>query len=176
MPDPVAEDVLRSPSFMLLDYALFERGVRNLQSLSGGVSSVVLDAGHNVIRIGLGTLTERLDIPEVLQVVDHGRTGNLRFEIVPKADTQSVTEYDLRSLLAALHAKGYMWLDAGVDNIARYQGSIVIIDPDGIKKMDRSMLNDTASEFSKTTEDNTISFDAPSRNTSLEIRKKRARP
>lgn len=138
--DPVATDVLNSISYASLERALHENGIRDLKPLSGGVFSVVLDAGNNVVRLGYGTLEVRPPIPEVLQVLSNGQAGNLRYEILPKVDTASVNDQDLQAVLAALTQRGYHWNDAGLDNIGKHHGQIVIIDPEGIHALDRGQF------------------------------------
>ncbi|HYD60555.1 MAG TPA: hypothetical protein VEC35_09385 [Noviherbaspirillum sp.] len=130
--DPIAEDILKAASFDALDKALHERGFRDLKPLAGGAFNYVLDAGDKVVRVGFGPLLQRPDIPEILQPLDAGVAGNLRFEILPKVDTESITQNDVETVTAALAARGYAWGDAGTDNIGRYRGALIVFDPDGV--------------------------------------------
>ena len=132
VPDPIAESIASSKSFAGLENALKNRDIQELKPLSGGASSVVLDAGETVVRIGFGKAEPRPKIPELLQAIDCLNVGNTHFEILPKVDTTSLNEKDVQFVVDALRKRGYSWGDAGVDNIGRYKGQLVAIDPGGI--------------------------------------------
>lgn len=132
VPDPIAQDVLRARNLDALERELAASGVRGLKPLSGGASSVVLDAGENVVRIGYGEDIPRPDIPEVLQASQHGAVGGLRYEVLPKVDTASITPEDVATLTAQLAARGYQWGEAGSDNAGRHNGRLVVTDPGGV--------------------------------------------
>ena len=135
VPDPIAENIASSVSFDALEKTLLDFGIYGLKPLSGGTFSVVLDAGDNVLRIGFGALLERPQIPEILQPIRSGMVGGLRFEIFPKADTDSVVDADLVEINQSLAEKGYQWGDSGLDNIGKVHGKIVVIDSDGISQL-----------------------------------------
>lgn len=132
VPCPIAEDIMESSSFTALEKALLDRGIRDLKPFSGGASSVVLDAGENVVRICFGAPQARPETPEVLQVIDYGSAGRFWFEIVPKADTHSVIKQDVQAVVEALQRRGYSWDDAKTNNIGRYKGQLFVIDPEWI--------------------------------------------
>ena len=132
VPDPIAEDVLKSRSVNALDAELASQGLRDLRPLGGGASSVVLDGGDKVVRIGIGEDAPRPNLPEVLQAERHGTVGNLRFEVLPKAETKGISEADVKELQASLKARGYEWDDAAADNAGRVNGRLVVTDPGGV--------------------------------------------
>jgi hypothetical protein len=64
--DPVAHDILQTPDFAALVQALLAHGIRNVSLLAGGISSIVLEAGNRVVRLGIGPAKPRPSISEVL--------------------------------------------------------------------------------------------------------------
>ncbi|CAB3754102.1 hypothetical protein [Paraburkholderia humisilvae] len=132
-PDPIAQVILQSRDFGALADRIREIGIDTLAPLSGGASSVVLKAGENkVLRLGTGELTSRPDIPEVLQPLEAGTVGYLRYELTELADTASVSDADALRMREVLRTKGFEWGDMGVDNIGRIHGRVVVFDPGGI--------------------------------------------
>lgn len=133
-PDPVAQDVLRAVDMSRLDRALAEHGIENLRPLSAGASSVVFDAGDRVVRLGLGDVVQRPNIPEVLQTQASGTVGNVRYEILPKASTENITEGDVLQMHAALDRRGFRFSDPGTDNLGRIGNQMMVIDPGAVAK------------------------------------------
>lgn len=132
--DPVAQELLGSISIAALDKQLSALGIKNLRPLNAGASSVVLDAGEKVVRIGHGDSIPRPNIAEVLQAEHAGSVGGLRFEVLPKVDTKNITEDDVRQLQAQLSERGYKWGDAAPDNVGRFNGKLVVTDPGGLER------------------------------------------
>ena len=133
--DPIAQDVLNSNSIKSLDGILASHGIRDLKPLSGGASSVVLDAGDKVVRLGLGEVTPRPNIPEVIQPLASGTVGYLRYEILPKINTKNISKLDVKTMETMMENRGYLWDDAAIDNLGRLDGKLVILDPGGISKL-----------------------------------------
>ncbi|MCW3649165.1 toxin, partial [Burkholderia cenocepacia] len=104
--------------------------------------SVVLAADDkHVVRLGTGDLAVRPKIPEVLQPVASGTEGNLRYEIMPRADMRGVTSADVARTADALRQRGYHWSDQGVDNLGIVDGRVVVVDPGGIEPVrERAIL------------------------------------
>lgn len=137
VPDPVAQDILSSAYVAGLEHQLRRLEIGRLEDarpLGGGLSSVALQLGDWVIRIGRGELPDRPPIPEVLQADVRGTLGNLRFELLPRADTKAVTAEHLHLLIQNLASKGYEWGDAGMDNIGLVDGRPVIFDSDVVRE------------------------------------------
>ncbi|WP_232484366.1 zeta toxin family protein [Burkholderia ubonensis] len=132
VPDAVAKEVLGAKSVRALDRELASLGIRDLRPLAGGASSVVLDAKDRVVRVGVGESTPRPNVPEVLQAEHAGSVGYLRYEILPKVDTRGITQADVQSLQDVLKRRGYVWGDAGPDNVGRIDGRLVVTDPGGV--------------------------------------------
>ncbi|WP_155836255.1 hypothetical protein [Burkholderia sp. AU4i] len=131
--DPIAQDILRSRDFSALADRIHEIGIVTLGPLGGGASSVALKAGEDrVLRLGLGDLAVRPDIPEVLQTLASGTVGYLRYELTERADTESVSDADALRMREVLRTKGFDWGEMGVDNIGRIHGRVVVFDPGGI--------------------------------------------
>lgn len=131
-PDPIAQDILQSKAFLILAKEIKGLNLPYLEPLAGGTFHIVLDAGDCVLRLGFGSITYRPLINEVLQPLSSGMVGNLKYELMPKAQTHTITEEHLAVILKSLEEKGYLWSDAGLDNIGIYQGKPVIIDSEGI--------------------------------------------
>ncbi|MDO5948060.1 hypothetical protein [Burkholderia cepacia] len=132
-PDPIAQDILHSRDFSALVNRIHEIGVVTLEPLGGGASSVALKAGEDkVLRLGMGDLAIRPDIPEVLQTLASGTVGYLRYELTERADTESVSDADALRMREVLRTKGFDWGEMGVDNIGRIHGRVVVFDPGGI--------------------------------------------
>lgn len=132
-PDPIAQDILHSRDFSALADRIREIGLASLAPLSGGASSVALKAGDDkVLRLGMGDLASRPDIPEVLQPLESGTVGDLRYELTERADTESVSDADALQMREVLRTKGFEWGEMGVDNIGRIHGRVVVFDPGGI--------------------------------------------
>jgi len=127
-PDPVAQEILRSGDVPKLEEALARHGIRETKPLAGGVSSLVLDAGDRVVRIGLGAATPRPKIPEVLQAEASGMAGKIGYEILPKAETVGMGESDVLAMSDALRTRGFRFSDAGTDNLGRVGGRTVVLD------------------------------------------------
>lgn len=132
-PDPIAQDILHSRDFSALVDRIHEIGIVTLEPLGGGASSVALKAGEDrVLRLGMGDLAVRPDIPEVLQPLASGTVGYLRYELTERADTESVSDADALRMREVLRTKGFDWGEMGVDNIGRIHGRVVLFDPGGI--------------------------------------------
>lgn len=136
-PDPIAEGILATEWVEALDAHLAIRGVRGLRPLSGGASSVVLATGDGslVVRLGIGACHPRPDIPEVLQALDCGELGPLRWEVLPMADTADLGEADVAAMAAALEANGFSFSDPGTDNLGRFEGRTVVLDPGAVTRL-----------------------------------------
>lgn len=133
-PDPIAQDILRVGDSSKLDRELAKHGITNLRPLSAGASSIVLDAGSRVVRLGLGDVKERPNLPEVLQVEASGKVGNVRYEIMPKAETSNISEGDVLQMSSALSRQGFRFADPGTDNLGRIGGRLVVLDPGAVAK------------------------------------------
>lgn len=137
-PHPVAQDVLRSRSLNQLGQEMAMLGLVQVRPFSGGGSSVVLDAGDRVVRIGLGEQIDRPRIPELLQAQAAGAVGGLRYEILPKVDTRGITQSDVTHMTLQLADRGYRWGDDAPDNLGRHEGRLVVIDPGGVTPIERT--------------------------------------
>ena len=142
-PDPIAQDVLRSRSLGKLGQKIATLGLPPVRPLSGGASSVVLDAGEQVVRIGIGPLVDRPRIPEMLQVRAAGTVGGLHYEVLPKANTRDITQADVDLMSNQLSERGYAWGDAAKDNLGRHEGRLVVIDPGGLTPLQHSRIDST---------------------------------
>ncbi|RQT22099.1 zeta toxin family protein [Burkholderia contaminans] len=133
-PDPVAEEIAASRHLPAVEAKLRELGMSRLTPLDAGASSVVLAADDkHVVRLGTGDLAVRPKIPEVLQPVASGTEGNLRYEVMPRADMRGITPADVERMAEALRRRGYHWGDQGVDNVGVVDGRVVVVDPGGIE-------------------------------------------
>lgn len=135
VPDPVAKDLLAYCDLQALWVQLSRLGVKDLAHLGAGASSVVLDVGDGLaVRLGLGAPLDMPRIEGVIQPLARGTAGTARFELMPLADTDGVTEADLQLLAEMLDAQGYRFSDAGLDNIGRVDGQLVVIDPGAVER------------------------------------------
>lgn len=135
VPDPIAQDLLRRQgSLRQIAARLAELGINGLRPLAGGASSVVLDAGERVVRLGFGDVVSRPNIPEVLQADATGAVGGVRYEVLPKVDTAGIGDTDVATMDKALRARGYAFSDPGSDNLGRLNGNLVVTDPGSITK------------------------------------------
>lgn len=134
VPDPIAQDILHSKSLNLLEKELSFFQFDYFLPLAGGLFNFVIDTGEYIIRVGLGKLEKKVNLIEILQPIYCAEIGNLKYEILPKVNTTNVTLKDLNFITNQLEKQGYQWKDAGIDNIGLYNGKIVIIDAEGIKK------------------------------------------
>lgn len=132
IPDPIAQDVLRAPGIDSLDCAIKELGIAVVGVIGAGASSIVLDAGDVVLRLGCGPSTAVPLADGVLQPINRGEIGSIRFEIMPKADISGITEEDLDELDRQLESQGLLFSDRGVDNVGRVNGQLVVIDPGAV--------------------------------------------
>ncbi len=133
--DPVAVDLLHSPSINKLTTELTNQGIISFRPLSGGVGSVVLDAGDNqVVRLGIGKLANTLNIPELLQPLAAREVGNLRYEVMTKADTKGITNADVETMKVRLDQRGYVFSDPGTDNLGKVGDQIFVIDPGAVQQ------------------------------------------
>lgn len=136
IPDPIAVYVLEEPRDALtaVESELRSHSATRFSPLSGGASSVVLDVGDGrVVRLGLGRLIPKPDIPEMVQPLAKGAVGSIRFEIMPKIDTDNISEVDVEAMKIILRAKGYRFSDPGTDNLGRTSdGRLVVLDPGAI--------------------------------------------
>ena len=143
VPDPLAHRVLQDGRGHLAEVAdaLRRHGVTELRPFSGGASSVVLDAGTRVVRLGIGRVPERAPIPEMLRAEAAGSAGPIRWEIVPKVttidqDPAAIREADVARMADALRARGYAFSDPGRDNLGRLaDGRVVVIDPGAVRPL-----------------------------------------
>lgn len=145
IPDPIAQDLLSFPALDSVAAQLRAYGINQLQPLGYGASSVVLDAGDGrVVRLGIGHLVSVPSIPEVVQPLAAGMAGPVRFEIMPRAETRYMTDADVREIAIRLAQRGYEFSDAGIDNIGRLDGRVVVIDPGAVTERPRRRGNDDA--------------------------------
>ena len=133
VPDPVAQDLLASSALKKIDQELARLGLKNLSPLGAGASSIVLDAGDKVVRLGLGELVERPTSPNILQPEAMGTIEGVRFEVLPKVDIANISEDEVQALKAELRVQGIEWGDDAPDNMGRYEGRLVVTDPGGVK-------------------------------------------
>ncbi|MDG3443725.1 MobF family relaxase [Nitrospirillum amazonense] len=131
--DPHAQALLASPDALKeIAEALAEQGFDKFSPLAGGASSVVLDAGDHVVRLGQGTYTARPMIPEVIQAVSGGDARSHRWEVVPKAKTSGVSADHVTLMTAALASRGYRFSDPAEDNLGWYRDKLVVLDPGAV--------------------------------------------
>jgi tRNA nucleotidyltransferase (CCA-adding enzyme) len=133
-PDPVAQDILASHSFQATQQTLIDENIKFTGKVLGaGVGSIVLETlNRKAARIGLGPVTERPDIPEVLPVRSK-QHGDIRIDY--SAIVKPVTDrLKLEEFKAKLQKKGYdVTPELDLDNIGETDtGYIVIIDPGAI--------------------------------------------
>lgn len=137
-PDPIARQLLGNAGIQndvrLLEMKLWELGVEVQGVYGAGASSIVLDAGDFVVRLGGGESVQRPFIAEMLQAPAFGKTGSIRWEVLPKVDTASITEADVDTMSKTLTDKGSPLIDGGTDNLGRLpSGKLVVIDPGAIR-------------------------------------------
>lgn len=135
IPDLIAQDIVQSSRFNELAALLQDMGVQPIGILGAGASSIVLDTGTHALRLGLG---ENVPIPtdaSVVQPIASGSVGMLRYQLMPKADTRGITQADVETLSAELQRQGYVFGDAGTDNIGRIDGKLIVIDPGAIHQI-----------------------------------------
>jgi hypothetical protein len=145
-PDPVARDILNTGDIRALDQELAKHGIQNPKPLAGGMSSIVLDAGDRVVRLGVGPSKPRPNVPEVLQAEATGMVGKIGYEILPKAETAGMAESDVLRMSEALQVRGYRFSDAGTDNLGRVGGRTVVLDSGAVEPEFRA-----AAEHAETT-------------------------
>jgi hypothetical protein len=158
--DPVAADVLRSRDIGALSDELKKHGITKVRPLAGGASSVVLDAGDRVVRLGTGDLKARADIPEMLQAQASGTVGNIRYEILPKADLANITDVDVADMSAALSRRGYSFSDPGADNLGRVNGRMAVLDPGAVSKELKASVDYADKVLARETDTGTPTADA----------------
>lgn len=158
--DPIAADVLRSRDISALSDELKKHGITKVKPLSGGASSVVLDAGNRVVRLGTGELKARANIPEMLQAQASGTVGNIRYEILPKADLAGITDADVADMGAALSRRGYSFSDPGADNLGRVNGRMAVLDPGAVSKELKSSVDYAEKVLARETDTGTPTADA----------------
>ncbi|WP_257829966.1 KfrB domain-containing protein [Burkholderia glumae] len=71
----------------------------------------------------------------MLQPTQSGTEGALRYEILPRADTRSVTPLHVEQIAAILQNHGYQWRDQGVDNLGVVDGRVVVTDAGGVEPL-----------------------------------------
>lgn len=136
-PDPIAEQLFGNVGIAndlrLLETKLWDLGIDVVGVHGAGASSIVLDAGEFVVRLGGGECIPRPFIAEFLQAPAYGKTGSVRWEVLPKVETASITQADVDQMTNALTEKGCKLVDAGVDNLGRLpSGNLVVIDPGAV--------------------------------------------
>lgn len=136
IPDPVAQDLIKSRSLPALTEAISQTGVTQVNGVLGaGVGSIVLDTDKGALRLGLGEATKVPVSSNVIQPIASGNVGGLRFELMPKAETGTATEADIDALEARLESEGLKFSDRGLDNVGIVDGRLVVIDPGAIAKI-----------------------------------------
>lgn len=131
VPDPVASDLLRAKELEGAATFLSDNGVKIQGPLpdAHGASSVVLDAGSDVVRLGRGGVREYPDVPFVAKPRLSQEIGDVRVEVLPKLETKNISEADVAAMKAEAERAGYRWDDAGTDNLGRApDGKLYIID------------------------------------------------
>ncbi len=145
--DPIAADILGMASaqedLASLDRLVRDRGLAITGIAGAGASSLALDAGPMIVRVGTGELAPRAHVAEMLQAHEQGRLGSIRYEILPRVDTNGMTEAHVDQLVDALEAKGYAFPDRGVDNIGRLpNGNLVVLDPGSVQARANATTDD----------------------------------
>jgi hypothetical protein len=146
-PDPVAQDILAAKkardNLAQLDRLISSRGLLAKGIAGAGASSIVIDAGHSVIRLGVGELAQRAPIAEMLQTTESGYIGHIRYEIVPRVSTVNITDADVDVMAQTLATKGYFFTDRGTDNLGRLpDGKLVVLDPGAVRAMPNARPDD----------------------------------
>jgi len=131
--DPVAQSILKVGPEQLRDVTTFlaENGVLGLEPLAGayGTGAVVLDAGDRVVRLSRSAPPLRPNTPFVLQPSVVTTVGEISVEIMLKLETGSISDADVVSVQRELGKLGYIWDDAGADNLGRdSDGKLWVID------------------------------------------------
>ena len=137
-PDPIAVDILGNVTgpadVATLAGLLNDRGIVPRGILDAGASSLVLDAGDKVVRLGTGEIGARIPVSELLQADHFGSVGTLRYEILRRVNTADINEADVEAMTKTLKAKGYEFCDPAEDNLGRLpNGDLVVIDPGAVK-------------------------------------------
>lgn len=138
--DPHAERILQDGDRRVAELAaqLHRAGVRDVAPLTGGNSSVILDAGDRVIRLGAGRPPERPPIANMLQAEAAGTAGPVRWEVLPKIDTDrtKITDADVARLSDTLRAAGYRFSDPSRANIGQMpDGQHVVLKPAALRPL-----------------------------------------
>lgn len=137
--DPIAREIMAVGTETLTQAGIFleQNGIHTLSPLESGYgfSSVVLDAGDTVVRLSRMAPTKKPDAPHVLQPVAAEIIGGLSIQISKKLDTYAITEDDVKKVQDDLSEEGYVWDDAGTDNLGRDENNgLFIIDGSVSKK------------------------------------------
>lgn len=135
LPDPIAQDIMGDRGFRRLDQELAAMGIHTRGVIGAGASSIVLDAGDTVVRLGRGPLTEVPLADGLLQPLHTAQVDGIRVQIMPKASTAGITEIDVQRLEAQLTSQGFRFGDAGIDNVGRVGGELVVIDPGAVQRV-----------------------------------------
>lgn len=132
--DVVAQGILAMPRMKAgiakAEEAARRHGADQFQPMSGGASSVVIDAGPVVVRIMDQDVVKRIDSPNILQPLESG----VNWEVLPKADTANITEKEVAEMKATLAAEGLDFHDPGTDQLGRVNGKMMVLDPGSVRK------------------------------------------
>ena len=147
--DPIAKALVGSKSFdAVLDLAAKDGVSKVIGVLGAGASSIILDTDKGALRLGNGRLAAPTKSAHVIRPLKQGQAGDVRYELMPKADTSNITEADVETIKAALGKDGLSFSDPGVDNLGRVNGKLVVLDPGSVtptKELDPSTQLDLAS-------------------------------
>jgi hypothetical protein len=129
-PDPVAQDVLRSPSCE----EILKRIPPGAAHLDSGRSAIVLSLpdGNRVVRIA--PVQERAPIPEMLQALSRTISGNWQIEELPRV-AMDASQSDVEEMKQSIQLRGYSFVDAEIDNVGRTKdGRLVVVDAESVER------------------------------------------
>ncbi|TXG82298.1 MAG: hypothetical protein E6R13_05155, partial [Spirochaetes bacterium] len=153
-PDPIAQDVIASASFNKLNEELAKNNIAVYDKVLGaGAGSIVLLTNRGALRLGIGKLTPVPKSNNILQPTLFGEVGGLRYEVYPVVKTDGITEQDTKEIEVKLNKEGLTFSDAGIDNLGRINGRVVVIDAGSVTTLKQGKQNDLQKQGQKATQE-----------------------
>ncbi len=139
VPDPIAGYLLsKKDALKSIEKYLHGKGFLHIKPLTNGhgMSAVVLDAGDHVVRLSAmhpsAKPEHRLVLKPLLREVIEG----VSVIVSKKLRTDTITDDDVTRVQQELTNDGYIWDDAGRDNLGKdEEGNVFVLDGSVQKKM-----------------------------------------